>query len=187
VAVRADRRYPGFFFFEERGMDAACLDLAVRMTSPAYESGFCLIMKFASKLSLRMFIRGKISMALRAGKRVVDGGFELFFVNICLDEFVVFERHDGSVFRMTGQTGFCLLRDASVFRACGEGGQQSQGKKKQRSKYGVLSFFHMTPCLVLGFPTSSSTEMPEDMKTFKNCFFPRFHHERLYASGSPYI
>jgi hypothetical protein len=156
-------------------MDAARLDLAVRMTPPAYESGFCLIMKFASKLSLRMFILGKISMALRTGKRVMNGGLELFFVDIRLDKFVVFERHDGPVFRMTGKAGFCLVRDASVFRACGDGSQQSQGKKKQRSKNGVLSFFHMTPCLVLGFPTSSSTEMPEDMKTtFKNCFSPAF-------------
>jgi hypothetical protein len=83
-------------------MDAACFKLFVRMTSSAYERGLRLVLQFASKLSLRVLICGKIGMTLRAGKRIVDGSAELSGVDIGFNKFVIFERHHVPVLRMTG-------------------------------------------------------------------------------------
>ncbi len=94
----------------------------------------------------------------------MDGIFVLFFVDIRLDEFVIFKCHDGPVFRMAGQAGFCLGRDASVLRTGGDGGQQNQGKKKQRNADDVLSFSHRAPCSDLG----SSTPLPRDVELLRS-------------------
>jgi hypothetical protein len=83
-------------------MDAACFELSVRMTSPAYERGLRLIVQFASELSMRVLICGKIGMTLRTGKRIVDGGIELSGIDVGFDEFVIFECHYEAVLRMAG-------------------------------------------------------------------------------------
>ena len=83
-------------------MDTACPELSVRMTSPAYERGLLMILQFASELSLRVLICGKIGMTLRTGKRIVDGSIELSCVDVGFDEFVIFECHHEPVLRMTG-------------------------------------------------------------------------------------
>lgn len=103
----------------------------------------------------------------------MDGIFVLFFVDVRLDEFVIFKCHDGPMFRMAGQAGFCLVRDAPVFRSGGEGGQQNQGKKKQCSEDEVLSFSHSAPCSGLG----SSAPLPRDVELLRS-FQQKLHQLR---------
>jgi hypothetical protein len=83
-------------------MDTALFDLTVRMASSAHERCLRLVVQFAAERSFGMLVRGKIGMTLRTGKSTMDGGLELFSVDIGLDEFIVFECHHQAVPDMTG-------------------------------------------------------------------------------------